>query len=194
MLSELLNGVIKQQVTNMVAQKLGLNPQVAAAAVNFALPLLLNGISKNASNQEGANALHSALTKDHDGSILNNLAGFVQNSEQGPGAGILKHVLGSNQDAAANLISSSAGIDAGQASQVMQILAPVLMGTLGSETKQQGFDASALSGMVRNAAVENNNQGTSDINNLISTFLDKNKDGNVMDDAMNMIGGFLGKK
>jgi hypothetical protein len=50
-LTDLFGGAIKQQLVGMVAQKLGINPQMAATAVDFALPLLLNGLAKNSSTQ-----------------------------------------------------------------------------------------------------------------------------------------------
>ena len=50
-------------------------------------------MARNTSNQQGAESLHNALQKDHDGSILDNLGGFLNNAQSGPGAGILRHVL-----------------------------------------------------------------------------------------------------
>jgi hypothetical protein len=178
----------------MVSQKLGINEQMATTAVNFALPLLLNGLAKNSSTQEGANSLHQAVTNDHDGSILDNLAGFMQNSEQGPGAGILKHLLGANQGIATQAVSQSSGLDSNQTSQLMQMLAPVLMGSLGAQTKNEGLDATALSGLLRNATQEQEQQAP-DAMNMISKLLDSNGDGNSMDDVtkigMGLLNNFL---
>jgi hypothetical protein len=174
----------------MVSQKLGINEQMATTAVNFALPLLLNGLAKNSSTQEGANSLHQAVTNDHDGSILDNLAGFMQNSEQGSGAGILKHLLGANQGIATQAVSQSSGLDSNQTSQLMQMLAPVLMGSLGAQTKNERLDATALSGLLRNATQEQEQQAP-DAMNMISKLLDSNGDGNSMDDVTKIGMGLL---
>jgi hypothetical protein len=189
-LTDLFGGAIKQQLISMVSQKLGINEQMATTAVNFALPLLLNGLAKNSSTQEGANSLHQAVVNDHDGSILSNLAGFMQNSEQGPGAGILKHLLGANQGIANQAVSQSSGLDSNQTSQLMQMLAPVLMGSLGAQTKNEGLDATALSGLLRNATQEQEQQAP-DAMNMISKLLDSNGDGNSMDDVTKIGMGLL---
>lgn len=42
--------------------------------MNIALPLLLNGLNKNAASPEGAVALHQTIQAKHDGSILDNLS------------------------------------------------------------------------------------------------------------------------
>lgn len=54
---------------------------------------------KNASNSNGLGALAGALDKDHDGSILDNLAGYVSGNatvtaRTANGSGILNHVYG----------------------------------------------------------------------------------------------------
>ncbi len=190
-LTDLLGGAMKQQLVGMVAQKLGVNQQVATTAVNFALPLLLNGLSKNTQTPEGADSLHQAISKDHNGSILDNLSGLMQNPEQGPGAGILNHILGANQAPATDAISQNSGLDANQTSQMLQMLAPVLMGTLGKQQQAENLDSVGLAGMLRETTQKNQEQQAPDMMNLLSGFLDKNKDGNVADDALGMLGNLL---
>ena len=75
------------------------------------LPILLAALNRNASNPAGAAALHGALERDHDGSILDNLGGFLGNAQAGPGAGILKHVLGERQESTAQAVGAASGLD-----------------------------------------------------------------------------------
>ena len=52
------------------------------------------------------------LAKDHDGTILDNLGGFLSNSDNGPGAGILKHVFGDKRSMVEAGLSQMSGLDA----------------------------------------------------------------------------------
>jgi hypothetical protein len=54
-----------------IGQQIGSDPQTTNSALSVALPLLVSALAKNASQPEGAQALHQALTKDHTGTILN---------------------------------------------------------------------------------------------------------------------------
>lgn len=195
-LTDLFGGAIKQQLVAMVAQKLGVNQQTATTAVNFALPLLLNGLSKNTETPEGAEALHQAVSKDHDGGILQDLGGFIQHSEQGPGAGILSHILGANQAPAQEAVSQSSGLDANQTAQLMQILAPVLLGSLGAQAKSEGLDSAAMAGMVREKTQAEQQAQSPDLMSALSSLFSNGaaKEGNVMNDLGGMLGGLLGGK
>jgi len=77
-----------------IGQRLGLDAAASKKAVENALPVLLGAIARNTQNPQGASSLASALDRDHDGSVLNNLDAFLKAPEQGKGAGILGQVLG----------------------------------------------------------------------------------------------------
>jgi hypothetical protein len=70
------------------------------------------------------------------------------------------------------------------------MLAPVLMGSLGAQTKNERLDATALSGLLRNATQEQEQQAP-DAMNMISKLLDSNGDGNSMDDVTKIGMGLL---
>ena len=50
-----------------ISQQIGADEGTAAKAVSVALPLMLAGLTRNASTPDGAAALDQALTRDHDG-------------------------------------------------------------------------------------------------------------------------------
>lgn len=72
-----------------MSASLGTDQQTTSNAVSLALPVLLGGLARNASNPEGAASLDQALNA-HDGSILDNLGGMFG----GGGAGGLGGMLG----------------------------------------------------------------------------------------------------
>jgi len=66
-------------------------------------------MSKNAKSSDGAKQIAQAVGKDHDGSILEDVAGHLfgdkGNSRMLNGQGILKHVLGGKQKQVAQGLS-----------------------------------------------------------------------------------------
>jgi len=55
----------------------------------------------------------------------------------GDGSKIIGHVLGNKQDAVAN----QSGLDLSAVVKLLPILAPIVLGMLGNQKRQQGFDA-----------------------------------------------------
>ena len=111
-----------------IGGQLGTNEATTQAGITAALPMLLAGLARNSASPEGASALHGALSKDHDGSILDNLSGFLGNAQSGPGAGILGHLLGERQPVAQEAVAKTSGLDLQRSGQLLVILAPIVMG------------------------------------------------------------------
>src|SRR4029453_19269351 len=79
MITQQLSGAASKQI----AARLGVSESTANMAVGVAVPLILAALARNASKPQGAQDLHQAITRDHDGGILNNLSGYLGNPEQG---------------------------------------------------------------------------------------------------------------
>lgn len=191
-ISSLLQGPMGQQIVNGVVEKLGINNDQAKVAVSTAVPLLLTALNKNANSGDAQN-IARALERDHDGSILDNLGAFFQGGNFSDGLSILSHVLGGKQPQVENAIGKSTGLSSNQISQILAMVAPIVMGYLGKQKQQNGLDANGLStllgGLVGNVT-QNNQREMSTIEKL----LDRDGDGSVIDDAMDFLGGLLGKK
>lgn len=197
-LMDLLGSVLDQNTVKQMAGQLGAPEDKVQDAIGMALPALLQGLNCNAANPQGAEALASALQRNHDGSVLDNLGGFLNNFQQGPGAGILKHVLGGQQEVVQQGIGKASGLDAGAIANLLQMLAPLVMGSLGRATQAQGAGSggglgnlvNVLPGLLGSATTQVQQQQPQ-ASNLVGMLLDQNKDGNVVDDVMRMLGGFL---
>lgn len=131
-----------------IGELIGANKQATSGALSSALPLLVSALAKNASTPQGADALHQALTKDHNGSILSDVAGFLGNPQAANGAGILGHILGGQQASVTQGLAKSAGLSGGQVGHLLEIAAPLVMGALGHQKQEQGFDAKGLAGFL----------------------------------------------
>ncbi len=194
-ISNLLQGTMGQQMVTGVVNQLGIKNEQAQIAVSAAVPFLLTALSKNASNGDAQN-INKALETKHDGSILDNLGGFLNSGNFSDGMSILGHVLGGKQSQVENAIGKSSGLNSGQVAQILAILAPIVMGYLGKQKKEQSLDAggltSLLGGLVGGAAQSDQREMST-----IEKLLDRDGDGSALDDALDLgsklLGGFFKK-
>ncbi|QCW99777.1 DUF937 domain-containing protein [Aggregatimonas sangjinii] len=200
---DLLNSPMGKQLISGVAQETGKSTDQAGSVLSMALPVLMGAMRKNAATPQGAQGLMSALSNKHDGGILDNLGGLfgggVDQSVKQDGAGILGHVLGGKQPQVENALSKRSGMDAGTVATVLQVAAPLIMGYLGKQTRQQNIsDSNGLGSLL--GGMLGGDDGGQKQQSLIESFLDSDGDGSVLDDIAGMalggkqggIGGLLG--
>jgi hypothetical protein len=192
-----LTQIIMQQLTGSalsgVSKKIGVDQNTLQTAMAVGIPLLVTALAKNASKPAGAEALHKALVKDHDGSVLNNVPSYLKKPAMDEGAAILGHVLGGQQGAVTRGLAEKTGMNGDQIAQVLQLAAPLIMGALGSQTQQNSLDPQGLAsflGSQQQAA----QQSQPDILGSLNTLLDANKDGSALDDVLGLAGKLLGGK
>ncbi len=147
-LTETLMQQLSRDGLSSISQKIGADEQKTASALSTAVPLLVAALAKNAATSEGASSLQQALVKDHDGSILEHVPDFLSNPEVANGDGILRHVLGAKQPTVQQGLARSLGMEDNQVAALLQIAAPLLMGALGKQQQQQGFDLSGLASFL----------------------------------------------
>lgn len=159
-LMQMLQSQLDDNLLGQISQQIGANPQQTATAANGIFASLLGGLANNATSEGGLSSLLGALDKNHDGSVLDDLPGLVggllQSGGQGSGAanglGILGHVLGDRQDAVAQQVSQSSGLNMNQVMQLLPVLAPIVMGVLGRAKNQGNFDIGDLAGILMGSA------------------------------------------
>ncbi len=194
---EMLNQQLGGDAVQQISQQLGVDTQTASNAISAALPMLLGGLARNATNPQGADALASALSRDHDGGVLDNLMGFLGGNNTGSlgaGASILGHIFGGKTDAMSNVLSRSTGMNLGSAASLLSILAPLVMGALGRTQRQQGLDGGGLANVLGNerSRMEQAAPGFGGLTRI----LDLDGDGSVIDDLpqlAGMLGRFFGR-
>ena len=190
---EALLGLLQGRDLGQLAEQVGGNEGQVKNGVMAALPAMLTALSKNTGTEKGAQELNNALETKHDGSILNNLSGYLSNPDLKDGAGILNHLFGSQTSNVANAVSQSSGLDTNGSMKMLQMLAPVLMGMLGQQKKQNNLDAEGIGNLTSMLASNFGSEaGASGIMEAVTNLLDANKDGNVMDDIMGMVGKLFG--
>lgn len=202
-LLDLLNSDLGKQMISGVSNETRQSEDKTAAIVSMALPLLMGAMKRNTSSPDGAAGLMNALNNKHDGSILDNLGGLfgggVNEDVKIDGLGILGHVLGGSQDNVVGAISKKSGVDSNTVMQILTVLAPIVLGYLGKQKRQQNVKSQSgleglLGGMLGGGRRQQKKQQS-----LIETLLDGNNDGSVVDDIAGMVlsggkkrGGLLG--
>ena len=196
-LLNMLTGALDGGSTKSLGKAVGLNDDVVSNVVSGALPMILGALNRNTNSSSGAESLVSALTKDHDGSILNDLGGFFGQAPTSRDDRMVNHIFGNKRAAIERNIGKANGIDANQVGQVLMQLAPVVLGALGKQQRSQGFDASGLSNFL-NQEERQVAKKAPDALSMIGNFLDDDGDGNATDEVLeigaNLLGGLFGKK
>ena len=175
-------------LVSQISRKIGADEDTTRKAISVAVPLLIAALARNSSQPKGAEALHRALNKDHDGGILDNPMGLLANPQPAKGAGILRHTLGGRRNTVEKRIAQGTGLNADATGQLLEIIAPMVMGTLGRTQRQQGFDANRLSEFLGGQRQEAQ-ASRPDIMGVLGNLLDANDDDSIADD----IGRITGK-
>lgn len=191
-ITDLLGQTLQGGALDQIGAQLGTDPQTTSSAVSAALPMLLGALARNSSQTGGADALAAALARDHDGSVLDDVGGFLSGgSAAASGAGILGHLFGGRQAAVQQAVGQSAGLDGQAAGQLLAMLAPLVMGALSRGAQQRGgLDPSVLAGMLggEQAALS---QQSPDMMGALSSLLDSNRDGSIVDDIGRLASRFF---
>lgn len=191
-INDLLNSGAGQQIVANISRQFGLDQSQATSAVQAALPMILGGLGRNAQNEQGAESLNTALSQ-HDPSVLDNVQGFFGNasSAQNEGAKILGHIFGDKVSTVENGIAQSSGISMNKIGPIIAMLAPLVMSYLNkqkqsSNVTQSGGLGDLIGGLAGSVGGGNNSSQGGGLIGMVTGFLDKDKDGSVIDDIMGM--------
>jgi hypothetical protein len=195
-LLDLLNSDLGKTIVSGVAGQTGQDETKTGNLLSMAMPVLTQAMRKNASSPEGAEGLLNTLKSKHDGSILDDLGGLfgggVDSNVLDDGGKILGHVLGNKQQGVQNALSQKSGIDAGSVGQILKVAAPILMGLIGKQSKQQNVsNSSGVEGLLGGLLGGNAPQHEQ---SFLESMLDSDGDGSIVDDVAGMVLGGKKKK
>jgi hypothetical protein len=180
MSNDLISGLLEAlgpRAIPHLANPIGAQPDRTHLAVQAALPILIGALARNASQPDGADALHRAIERDHSALEPVDVLGSVS-AGGGDGKGILRHVLGARQSAAAEGVSQASGLGRGQALQLLTMLAPLVLNFLAQRTRRGGMSPQglgALLGQQQQGLAASGGLG----GRLMSAVLDRDGDGDV---------------
>ena len=190
-INDLLQGNLPDDLLDHLTQQIGgKDRNQTRTAATGAINSMIAALNKNTNNPQGASALANALDRDHDGSIFNDVVGMLagrarpKNTSMLNGAGILKHALGNSSGNIIDMISKMSGLQSQQSGSLLKTLAPLIMGALGRQKRQNNMDAGGLSDFLTKTVQGQTSRGAQ--MGLVERLLDQDGDGSVMDDIANM--------
>lgn len=189
-ITQMITQQIAGSAVRSMSQRLGVSETTTERAVQIAVPLIVAALARNAAQPEGARDLHQAVNNDHDGSIFDNLMSYIGNPQAANGSGILEHVFGGQQASIQNNLAQATGLDQNGASNILEMVAPLVMGAVGQTQRQNNLDAGGLSQFL-DAQRQQTAESAPDLMGALNTMLDSNRDGSVTDDVGRLLGNFF---
>lgn len=187
---KLLSGQFDNEETmETMGKTVGADPGKVKELVQLGLPAIMQALSRNASTPKGADALNKALDQHQDDAV-DNIAEFLGKRNPDEASRMLNHIFAGNNDRVKNNLAKQTGLDASQVSGLLTQLAPLLIGALGQQKKQQNLDAAGLVGMLGGLTGASGSGGLMD---LAAKLLDTDNDGSIMDNVGDLLGGLFKK-
>ena len=174
-----------------ISRQIGADEDSTSRAISGALPMMMAALTRNAQTPDGAASLFNALERDHDGSLLDDLGGFLGQAETGSGDAILGHVFGNRRSSVENGLSKMSGLDLGSIGKLLPILAPILLAALGRKRSSRGFDPGGLTDMLNTERRQAERSAPREFS-MLESFLDRDGDGQVIDDVASIATSVLG--
>jgi hypothetical protein len=184
-LFEALGPALSGSNVSQVAFALGIDERKAASALQVALPALVTALQRNAASQDGLSSLTAALDRNHDGSVLDDVVGFLAGGSSADGDSILGHVLGDRRDPVARSVGRSTGLDTASVMKLLSLAAPLVLGALARARASHPGDVTD----VLADATTHLQQRSPDLMSTLGSLLDANHDGSAADDLVRMAGG-----
>src|SRR5215469_11356584 len=135
-----------------IATALGVDRNIAHAAISAVVPALLAGFSKTATQPGGAQKLVDAARQQTGtlGNFANMLGTGGQSSLIEKGSQMLSTLLGGqDQNSLAQAVAKFAGLGQGPTGSLLGMLAPIVMGTIGQQRQQgRSLDASGITSLL----------------------------------------------
>ena len=188
-LFDILTNALGGQIIDKIGGQLGLDRTKTASAIGMLVPVLVSALGRNAATPGGLDALNNAVARDHDGSLLDNIGGYLSGGAgSGIGGKILSHVLGNDQAQIEEGVSRASGISAATVGKLLVMLAPILLGALGRANKQTP-PTTNIDDILNSATGK---MQASSGGGILSRILDRNGDGSAFDDVARIGASVLG--
>ena len=164
-LNALMSTMLSQESIENLGAKAESSPEEVRSVLGSALPLLLNGASAQATNQETASGFLGALLQ-HSQDDTSNISSFLGNVDMGDGAKIIGHLLGANTASQTQAVAQQAGVSQAQTTNILSAVAPLLLSLLGQQAAGSSNNTSAGIGSLMGSLM-----GSGDMTSLLGSML-----------------------
>ena len=189
LLNVLLQSMTTDDSVEALTKRSGASSSALGNLIPLALPLLLQGLTNNASDAGGASSLLSALGQHTSTAPM---ASQIQNADLSDGSAILSHIFGGNLGNVTGQLSQQTGLTDQQVSSVLSSMAPGVLSGLSAATQtaqqqQNGIDLTDLMQLFGGQPVQQ--QQSSGIGSLFGSLLGG---GQQQQQQTSVLGGLLG--
>lgn len=174
---DILKMLMEQLTGSSVSKELDVSQDEFQGAAGIALPEILNALKNNASTPSGADSLSKALDDHLDDPM--SLDALFKGLNQQDSSKMLDHILGSNKPEVEAQISEKTGLPRAKTSTLLMILAPLVLSMLSKKKKADNLQPADLPDLTKSLSKQSGG-----LLDLASQFLDKNKDGSIIDDLL----------
>lgn len=148
-----ITDLVQQQLTGgalqQISNQLGLDPAMTQLAVTAALPVVLGGMARHASNPAAAAAIHEEADNHAIPADMTTIGGDL--SAQGASGGLLGKIFGANQQTVHDGVSQASGLDMQKAAGLVAMLAPFVLSAISKKKEQDGLDSTEVAGSLAQA-------------------------------------------
>jgi hypothetical protein len=191
-LQDLLGNQTGNEAVGQISQQIGADPNATNSAISMALPMIFGAMNQQANQRTDAFGTIVNMATENDGTILDDVAGYLTGSSAmgNMASGVLGNIFGNRQGQVTEQISQQSGLGIGQVANLLMMLAPLVMGYLGRKQTEQNLDAGGLADLIGGHQQQAQSSGNP-MMDLVSGFLDSDRDGSSMDDIASLAAKFM---
>ena len=134
LLQLLLGAMLSGSSVNSVSAKTGIKSALVKKLIIAALPTLIKYLTKNASSQNGALSLLSALTQH---TSKRTISEQIDEVDENDGAKIIRHILGNDEEKVVRDLSEETGLKTEEVTRGLASIAPALLSGLSAAMASQ---------------------------------------------------------
>jgi hypothetical protein len=130
-LLDAIQGRLGQSGVDQISRQLGVNSGLAQTAIAAALPMIVAGMAKHASQPDGATAIQQAAEAHQD--VPDNVGEVLQAgppADTSTGGGLLGRIMGQHHSAVQDGIQRATGLDGDKTRKLLMMLSPIVLGML----------------------------------------------------------------
>ena len=194
LLNVLMNSMSTDDSVKALSKRSGVDGKQLGGLIALALPLLLQGLTNNASSGDGASSLLGALGQHTSTAPM---ASQIQSADLGDGSAILSHIFGGNLNNVTGQLSQQTGLTNQQVNNALSSMAPGVLSSLSAATQtaqgqQDNFDLTDLVQLFGGQPVQQ--QQSSGIGSLLGSILGGGQQQQQSSGLGSLLGSLFGAK
>ena len=124
------------------------DPAGTRRLLDCAVPALLGGLAHRTQSDRGAAAVYD-LVKDHDGVLVQDVAGFVRDGDpEAIGSSLVGSILGRRRNLVEQQLAATSGLGVGSVAKFLPVITPLVISYLGQKVARGGLNDGGLASML----------------------------------------------